>query len=105
LLATASFSQAWLSGGLDLGVVWVAERDPSRDVDERGIVPTIMRARFGGGLHLRAGTRRWGFTINLLGPSLEAELVFDVRFGAFEMRPRGGWRPAGVVWATDRRTP
>ena len=34
-----------------------------------------------------------------------AELVFDVRFGLFEMRKRGGWKPEGVVYSTDRRAP
>jgi hypothetical protein len=105
LLSTASFSNAWLAGGFDFGVVRAIEKDPGRDPPTPTMNPSTVRWRVGGGLHLRAGTRRWGFTANFLAPRLMAELVFDVRFGLFEMRPRGGWKPAGVVYSTDRRAP
>jgi hypothetical protein len=104
-LSAVSFSQMWLSAGFDAGVVRGIERDPAQPPAEDGPQPVIARWRFGGGAHLRAGTRRWGFTANVLVPHLYAELVFDVRFGLFEARPKGGWRPTGILWSTDRRVP
>lgn len=105
VLSTASFSMAWITAGFDAGAVRAVEKDPGKDPTEDGLNPSIHRWRFGGGVHLRAGTRRWGFTANLLLPHLTAELVFDLRFGLFEFRRRGGWRPSGIVWASDRRLP
>lgn len=97
LLGAVSFSQAWVTAGLDLGVVRGIEIDPSQDPDAQGNNASIVRWRAGTGLHLRAGTRRWGFTARALWPYVHAELAFDVRFGLFERRPRGGWRPTGVL--------
>lgn len=105
LLGTASFSNMWISGGLDFGTVRAREIDPSQDPMDINVNPSVIRWRLGGGLHLRAGTRRWGFTASMLAPHLSAELAFDLRFGLFELRKRGGWRPGGVVYATDRRAP
>lgn len=104
-LASASFSQAWLAGGVDVGLLRALEDDPALEPEPNGDNPTTIRHRLAGGVHLRGGTRRWGFTGNFLGPHLHAELVFDLRFGLFEARPRGGWRPSGIVYATDRRVP
>ena len=92
ILASASFSQQWLTAGFDVGVVRGIERDAARDPDDDGRQPLTVRWQPGTGLHLRAGTRRWGFTARALWPYLHAELIFDVRFGLFELRPRGGWR-------------
>lgn len=105
LLSTVSFSNAWISGGFDFGVVRGIEKDPSQDPPDVFTNPSVTRWRLGGGLHLRAGTRRWGFTVNTLAPRLMAEIAFDLRFGLFEMRKRGGWKPEGIVYSTDRRVP
>ena len=102
-LATLTFGQRFVSGGVDAGAVRARVQDPS--VEPMFDNESIIRWRFGGGLHLRAGTRRWGFTAQAHLPYMTAELVFDVRFGAFEMRPRGGWSPAEELRATDRRLP
>ncbi len=116
-LATLSFSQMWVSGGVDFGLVRALERHPGVRVEEPKVdpqdptmestveVPTRVRHRFGGGLHLRAGTHRWGFTANVRYPYAFAEIVLDVRFGLFEHRPKGGWWPRSVVYSTDRRLP
>lgn len=105
ILGTASFGQAWLTGGFDAGVVRLRANDPSQDAAPDTSNPSTIRWRFGGGLHLRAGTRRWGFTAQVLVPNLFAELRFDVRFGLFEKRSRGGWRPRGMAEDWDRGTP
>ncbi len=105
ILSTANFSHAWLSGGFDIGVVRGIEKHPGIDPPDPRTNASLVRWRAGGGLHLRAGTRRWGFTANFLAPRLYAELAFDLRFGLFEARPRGGWKPEGVVYSTDRRVP
>jgi hypothetical protein len=97
LLVAASFSQQWLTAGFDLGAVRGLEIDAASDPDEQNRNASVVRWRAGTGIHLRAGTRRWGFTARALWPYLHAELIFDVRFGLFELRPRGGWRPAGVL--------
>jgi hypothetical protein len=106
VLATASISQRFITAGFDIGAARSLDPDPSVMVPE-GEPATVARARwlFAGGLHLRAGTRRWGFTANMLAPRLYAELAFDVRFGVFEQRPRGGWKDPEVVYSTDRRVP
>lgn len=95
ILGVLSFSQAWVTAGFDVGVVRAREEDPSQDPDELGNNASVARWRAGGGLHLRAGTRRWGFTARALWPHLYADLAFDVRFGLFEARRRGGWNPFG----------
>jgi hypothetical protein len=105
ILSTVSFSHLWLSGGFDIGVVRGIEKHPGIEPPDPMTNASIVRWRAGGGLHLRAGTRRWGFTANFLAPRIYAELAFDLRFGLFEARPRGGWKPEGVVYSTDRRVP
>ena len=104
LLSSLSLSNHWLSGGFDFGVVRARIKDPGQDPEEL-VNPSTIRWKLGGGLHLRAGTRRWGFTASVLAPQLMAEIAFDVRFGLFEMRSKGGWKPTGVVSASDRRVP
>lgn len=104
-LSSLSLSNQWLTGGFDFGVVRARIKDPGQDPPDVNTNPSTIRWKLGGGLHLRAGTRRWGFTASVLAPQLMAELAFDVRFGLFEMRHKGGWRPAGVVYSTDRRVP
>jgi hypothetical protein len=103
VLGTATFGQRWVSAGVDAGAVRARRIDPS--VEPELDNQSIVRWRFGGGLHLRAGTRRWGFTAQAHLPHLTAEVVFDVRFGAFELRPRGGWRTPEYLRANDRRVP
>jgi hypothetical protein len=105
MLTSVSMGNHWISGGFDFGVLRARVKDPGQDPPDPDTNPSVIRWRLGGGLHLRAGTRRWGFTANVLVPQLMAELAFDVRFGLFEMRKKGGWRPAGVVYSTDRRVP
>jgi len=106
MLAAVAFSQAWLSGGFEFGTVLARVVDPARpEPDMRGRDFAAWRLRPGGGVFLRAGTRRWGFTANLRAPWVAAELAFDLRFGAFEMRPPGGWRPRGFASDRDRRAP
>ncbi|WAS93971.1 hypothetical protein [Nannocystis punicea] len=93
LMASVSLSQAWFTGGFDIG--WARGREAlallTPDDLEAGKA-FVVRDRLGGGLHLRFGTRRVGVTMQGWYPYLAAELVLDVRFGAFEMRRRGGWR-------------
>lgn len=105
LLASVSFSQRWISGGFDGGALRSLDRDPGKDPDKNGNNAAITRWRIGGGVHVRAGTRRFGFTAQALAPRLFMELVFDLRFGAFELRPRAGWKPSGIMWSSDRRIP
>lgn len=104
-LATASFGQAWLTGGLDAGVVRARVNDPAQDPSPDTTNAFVTRWRFGGGLHLRAGTRRWGFTAQVLVPHVLAELRFDVRFGLFEKREKGGWTVNGIAEDWDRGAP
>jgi hypothetical protein len=104
-LATASFGQAWLTGGLDAGVVRTRVNDPGQDPAPDTTNPFVTRWRFGGGLHLRAGTRRFGFTAQVLVPDVTAELRFDLRFGLFEKRSRGDWKVRGVPEDWDRGAP
>lgn len=105
ILGTASFGQAWLTGGLDAGVVRARVNDPGMETEPDTSNPSVIRWMFGGGLHLRAGTRRWGFTAQVLLPQMFAELRFDVRFGLFEKRSKGGWRPYGMAEDWHRPVP
>ena len=93
LLASVSFSQAWLTGGFDLG--WGRGREaitmPLPEETQAGVAYRV-RDRVAGGLHVRFGTRRVGVTAQAWFPYMTAELALDVRFGAFELRRRGGWR-------------
>ncbi|MCA9653069.1 MAG: hypothetical protein KC501_24350 [Myxococcales bacterium] len=102
LLGTASFGQAALTGGFDIGVVRARVTDIGQEPTAEGDNPSVIQWRLGGGMHLRAGTRRWGFTAQVLVPQVMAELRFDLRFGLFEMRAKGGWKPSGVVEDWDR---
>jgi hypothetical protein len=105
-LFSSSIGQRFISAGFDIGAAYTLDDDPSVMVEDGDLDnPSRWRTIFGGGLHLRAGTRRWGFTANFLAPRLFAELAFDVRFGAFEARPKGGWKEPEVVYSTDRRVP
>jgi hypothetical protein len=104
-LVAFAVSQAWLSGGFEVGTVIARVRDPSREDADDGSNFAAWRVQAGGGVFLRAGTRRWGFTANMRAPWVAAELAFDLRFGAFEQRPRGGWRPRGFAADRDRRPP
>lgn len=102
LLGTASFGQAAVTAGFDLGVVRARVTDEGQDPTSQANNPSVIQWRFGGGLHLRAGTHRWGFTAQVLVPQVMAEIRFDVRFGLFEKRAKGGWRPSGIVEDWDR---
>lgn len=104
-LTTLSVSHRWLSGGADLGVLRSLDRDPADGSDAMGGNRAVPRWHPAGGAHLRAGTRRWGFTANVLAPRLYAEIVFDIRLRAFERRPPGGWSVTSVARANDRRVP
>ena len=103
-LGTVSLSQAWFTGGLDLG--WARGREKiefltAEDLDAGRFYG--VHNRLGGGMHLRFGTRRIGATAQVLTavctidctagalPYTTAELVLDLRFGLFELRRRGGW--------------
>lgn len=93
LMASVSVSQAWLTGGFDIG--WARGREAielltAEDL-EKGVA-YATRDRVAGGLHVRFGTRRVGVTAQAWFPYPVAELALDVRFGAFELRKRGGWR-------------
>lgn len=103
-LATVSVSQAWFTGGLDLG--WARGRERIEFLTTEDVAAGRSYAvhnRLGGGLHLRFGTRRIGATAQVMTavctidctagvlPYTSAELVLDLRFGLFEMRRRGGW--------------
>lgn len=92
VMGTVSLSQAWFSAGVDLGLA--RGRDPitflTADDLEAGRAYATYN-KFGGGLHLRFGTRRIGLIAQVLYPYTSAELVLDLRFGLFELRKRGGW--------------
>lgn len=105
LLVSATFSHRFVSGGFDVGVLRSRDIDPSQPVDDQGNNPSVERWHAAGGLHLRAGTRRWGFVAQGLAPRLFAELMFELRLGAFEARGKGGWAPQGHSWAGDRNPP
>lgn len=100
-LVHVSLSQAWFTGGLDLG--WARGREAlaalTTDNVSKGQYYNV-RDRLGGGMHLRFGTRRIGAIAQLTtafvpgalkSPYTTAELVLDLRFGLFELRRRGGW--------------
>lgn len=91
LLASVSLSQAWFTGGFDLGWGRGREAIPLSMDDLEAGPPYAVRDRVAGGLHLRFGTRRIGVTAQAWFPFTTAEIALDFRFGAFEARPRGGW--------------
>jgi hypothetical protein len=103
--AVATFSQSWISAGFEIGVVRGRVADPGQEPTADNQNPAVWRNRLGGGVMVRMGTRRWGFSFTGRAPWAFAEAAFDVRFGAFELRRRGGWKPEGIVRATDRRVP
>lgn len=105
ILATAAVSQSWISAGFEVGVVRAKVADPAMPMNDDNTNPAVWRNKLGGGVTVRMGTRRWGFTFTGRAPWVFAEAAFDLRFGAFELRRKGGWRPEGIVRATDRRVP
>ena len=68
LLTSVSMGNHWLSGGFDFGVLRARIKDPGQDPPEPDTNPSTIRWKLGGGLHLRAGTRRWGFTASACSP-------------------------------------
>ena len=93
-LATMELAAGWFTAGLDVGVAH--NRYPL--VDPSDTETFRRRTDFGGGIFARLGNRRYGVTFDALaalGPEvlLVFEVAVDVRFGAFEERPRGGWKP------------
>ncbi|NVB38783.1 hypothetical protein G6O69_13160 [Pseudenhygromyxa sp. WMMC2535] len=91
-LASFVLSSGWISGGLDAGFghARVASVDPGATLE------FTRRSAFAGGVFARVGTRRWGVSADALAlltpdPLLVFELAVDLRFGAFERRPPGGW--------------
>jgi hypothetical protein len=92
LMTSVSLSQAWFSGGLDLGLARgrdAIEFFTKDDIDNDRVY--LVRNKLGGGLHLRFGTRRIGLIAQVFYPYTSAELVLDLRFGLFELRKRDGW--------------
>ena len=94
-LGAMTFSRGAASVGFDAGVAHrlvPRESNPNRvSEDSRGSVEVA------GGLHFRLGTRRMGIVFDALmvgvhEPELSVEGGLDVRFGLFELRPRGGWK-------------
>lgn len=87
-LGAVTFSQAWFAAGFDVGVANLRVPDPAEpDSDDL----YVIRTRLAGGLHVRAGTRRFGLTLQAQAPDLSVEAVVDVRFDLFELRERGAW--------------
>lgn len=92
-LVHVSLSQAWFTGGVDLG--WARGREALLFLTTDDVAANryyAVRDRFAGGVHLRFGTRRVGAIAQVSFPYTAAELVLDLRFGLFELRSRGGWR-------------
>lgn len=92
-LGTVLLSSGWFSAGLDLGAAHtrIPVVDPS-ELDE-----FRRRVVFAGGPFVRFGNRRVGVNgeaVVVLSPTplLVVEVAVELRFGAFEERPRGGWR-------------
>jgi hypothetical protein len=91
-LGSIVISSGPFSAGIDAGAAHsrFATVDPD---DPLGFRP---RTVFGGGVFARVGTRRAGLIFDALAalgprPLLVFEVAAEVRFGAFEKRPRGGW--------------
>lgn len=95
VLGHFTMSMSFFSAGFDAGVAHrrvVPSPDPT-------LAPGVFARRIdvAGGVHLRIGTRRFGFTFQGLVAGLDdteltVEGLLDLRFGLFELRPRGGWR-------------
>ena len=92
-LVHVSLSQAWFTGGLDIG--WARGREAITMLTKKDLEAGLgysVHDRLGAGLHLRFGTRRIGAIAQVRFPYTSAELALDLRFGLFELRRRGGWR-------------
>ncbi|MCA9700047.1 MAG: hypothetical protein KC431_21155 [Myxococcales bacterium] len=94
-MALASFvlGAGWFSAGLDAGAAHT--RVPLVDPNQRREFQ--RRTVFGGGVFARVGNRHWGVTADALAvlspdPLLVLEVAVDLRFSAFEKRPRTTWR-------------
>ena len=92
-LATMELAAGWFTAGLDVG----AAHNRFAMLDPEDTLTYRERAVFGGGVFARVGNRRYGLTVDALaaiGPDvlMVFEVALDVRFGAFEERPRGGWK-------------
>ncbi|MEZ4427716.1 MAG: hypothetical protein R3A51_08530 [Nannocystaceae bacterium] len=93
VLMSVTLNQAWFSVGFDLGWARGREADPYfAYVTEEEARPFFVRDRLAGGLHVRAGNRRVGVIARVTYPFPSLDIAFQVRFGAFELRPRGGWQ-------------
>jgi hypothetical protein len=95
LLGSLSLSQAWFTGGFDLGWVRGLEVDPQPESGDDINQAPIQRDRLGGGIFIRVGNRRWGVRGQVTYPFISAELAVDLRFGLFERRPKARWLPLG----------
>lgn len=92
-LGTVVVSAGWFSAGLDLG----AAHTRIAVVNPTDLASFRRRVVFAGGPFVRFGNRRVGLNgeaVVVLSPEplLVVELALELRFGAFEERPRGGWR-------------
>lgn len=98
IVAVATFGHRWVTGGFEAGVYRERVIDPL-ETDTTTVVWCP-----GGGLHLRAGTRRWGVTASAFAPRYHFDIAIEVRFGAFERRPRGGWSPINPETPSSKRS-
>jgi hypothetical protein len=93
VLGTVVLSSGWFSSGLDLG----AAHTRISVVDPNDLESFRRRVVFAGGPFVRVGNRRVGVTgeatvVLSPEPLLVVEVALELRFGAFEERPRGGYR-------------
>ncbi|MCA9658422.1 MAG: hypothetical protein KC486_08760 [Myxococcales bacterium] len=95
LLGSVSLSQAWFTGGFDIGWVRGLEVDTQPSSADPINQAPIRRDRLAGGIFIRIGNRRWGVSGQVTYPFLSAELAVDLRFGLFERRPKARWMPLG----------
>ncbi|MCA9635753.1 MAG: hypothetical protein KC420_06945 [Myxococcales bacterium] len=93
VLGTFALSQAWISGGLDIGWARGLEADPVPKSADAVNQEAVVRDRLAGGMHIRIGNRRWGVGGQVTYPFLSVELALDLRFGLFERRARASWWP------------
>ena len=92
-LASVVLAAGLVSAGLDLG--FAHARLPV--VDPNDVLTRRDRVVFAGGPFVRVGNRRLGIGADAVAvlspdPLLVFEVAVDVRIGAFERRPAGGWR-------------
>lgn len=91
VMATLALSQAWFTAGFDLGWARGLEvADQPSTADPINQTP-VSRDRLAAGLHARVGSRRFGVAAQATWPFVSAELALDLRFGLFELRPKGRW--------------